>query len=105
MLTNPNNSSEQFQKDKLKLLSFSKNLLQLAEAKKWDELEVLQNQWQSMLDKMISDYGEKLEIIRPMLLDDAEKLSDLLGHSQKDLASDFSNAVKANQSIKKYVKF
>ncbi len=98
-------NAEQFHKDKLKLLSISKNLVQLAESQSWDELQVLQNQWQPMLEKMISLYGEKLEIIRPSLLEDAEKLQALLSNSQKDLVSDLSNAVKANQSVKKYVKY
>jgi len=96
-------NSQGLAREKLRLLSLSKNLVLLAEAQNWKELEVAQVQWQRVLQQAVGQYSEQLEGIRPTLLSDLERLQQLLADSQKHLVAEFSNSIKVNKSIQKYV--
>ncbi|WP_173271332.1 hypothetical protein [Thiosulfatimonas sediminis] len=90
-------------KDQLILLSHSKNMLLLAQQHKFAELEVLQKQWQPLLEKMLNRYGEQLNIVRAVLLEDAQQMERVLLASQAELGQHFLQSVKANKSVRKYV--
>ncbi|MBO1924523.1 hypothetical protein [Thiomicrorhabdus sp. 6S3-12] len=96
-------SSEQLRKDKLKLLSSSKNLLLLAEQDRFSELQVQQIQWQMLLEEMVAKHGAELEAIRPILQKDADQLQTLLEKKQAHLVQAFSKDLNANKSVRKYV--
>lgn len=96
-------SSEQLSKDKLKLLSSSKNLLLLAEQDRFSELQVQQMQWQMLLEEMVAKHGAALEAIRPILQKDADQLQTLLEKKQSNLVQSFSKDLNANKSVRKYV--
>ncbi|QKI89556.1 hypothetical protein [Thiomicrorhabdus xiamenensis] len=96
-------SPEQLRKDKLKLLSSSKNLLLLAEQDRFSELQIQQIQWQTLLEEMVTKHGVALEVIRPILQKDADQLQTLLEKKQANLVQAFSKDLNANKSVRKYV--
>ena len=97
--------SVQLQQDKLKLLSFSKNLLLLAEQENYTELKIQQGQWREFLERMIERYGQQLQVIAPMLQEDAKQLECLLNSKQSRVVDEFSSNLKANQAVRKFVQF
>lgn len=97
--------SVQLQQDRLKLLSFSKNLLLLAEQENYTELKIQQGQWREFLERMIEQHGQQLQVIAPMLQEDAKQLECLLNSKQSRVVDEFSSNLKANQAARKFVQF
>lgn len=93
----------QLEQDKLRLLSLSKKMLLLAEQQKVTELEVLQNQWQPLLEEMVALHGEALEPIRYSLLEDAKQLEMILVNNQNQLNGSLLKDLKTNQTARKFL--
>lgn len=93
-----------FEKDRLTMLATSQNLLILASQARWQELAVLQMQWNQLLSAMIEKHGAKLEPIRKILDADSQQLQKIVKASQATLAADFSKMNAQNKSIRKYLK-
>jgi len=93
------------EKAKLDLLALSQKMLVLAEAQDWSQLQAVQQQWERLLPSMLEKYGKEIEVIKPILLENTDQLKQLILASQQHLASELSQTLKQNKSVKKYVKY
>lgn len=89
---------------KLKLLSHSKNMLSMAENKDWQQLSELDSMWQKLLREADDKYGNELDIIGEALLDDNQKIQDILKSEQKKLSLERQKNTHSTSSIKQYLK-
>lgn len=95
--------------EKIKLLSESKNLLNLLDSEdRWQEFSVMNNAFQSSLKKSFDRFGDQLQSVYPELMKDNDLIQErvkqlqvnLLQNSQKDLKN-LKNAQAYFDSVKK----
>ncbi|QBZ83476.1 flagellar protein FliT [Hydrogenovibrio crunogenus] len=89
---------------KLNLLAHSKNMLNAAESRQWQELTELDHLWHPMLENAVEEYGEALSGIVEQILEDNEIIAKYLQEAQQETASEMQQDTHIAASIKEYLK-
>jgi len=96
--------SEDFELEKLKLLTLSQQRLQAAQAENWSQLRDLDLLWQSLLTESIQTHGQRLQPILEQLNKDNEALISLVDSGQQELSETRKKDSKKLSQVKQYLK-
>ncbi len=89
---------------KLKLLTYSKNMLDAAQKKDWNRFSDLESSWMNLLQSAVKRYGDELQQTGEELIKDNQKIQACMGREQKVLLEQLGKNTKNISSIKSYLK-
>lgn len=92
------------ERQKLTLLSHSKNMLMAAETQNWQRFMELDSTWQAQLSNAFNNHGAELDSIGEALLDDNKKIQKCIKKAQSELANDLQKNNQSLSSVKRYLK-
>lgn len=92
------------EKQKLTLLSHSKNMLNAALSEDWQRFSELDSVWQTQLKAAVDLYGLQLDSIGEQLLNDNETIQKKIKQAQALLASELQKNNQSHTSVKQYLK-
>lgn len=92
------------EKQKVMLLSHSKNMLNAAQANDWQRFSELDSVWQTRLEEAVSVYGAQLDSIGEQLLKDNELIQEKIKKAQAVLANELQQNSQSHTSVKQYLK-
>jgi len=92
------------EKQKLILLTHSKNMLNAAKSEDWQQFSALDSAWQDQLKAAVDIYGEQLNTISEQLLEDNQNIQQKIKFAQAKLANELQKNNKSHSSVKQYLK-
>jgi len=92
------------EKQKLTLLSHSKNMLNAAQSEDWQRFSELDSVWQNQLQIAVENYGSQLDSIGEQLLKDNENIQNYVKLAQAKLSNDLQKSSQSHSSVKQYLK-
>ena len=92
------------EKQKLILLTHSKNMLNAAKSEDWQQFSALDSAWQDQLKAAVDIYGEQLNTISEQLLEDNQNIQQKIKFAQAKLANELQQNNKSHSSVKQYLK-
>ena len=92
------------EKQKLTLLTHSKNMMNAVLAEDWQRFSELDSVWQSQLKTAVDTYGAQLDSIGEQLLKDNEAIQKKIKQAQAQLASQLQKSTQSHTSVKQYLK-
>ena len=80
-----------------------------AEKENWDEFETLHPIWNSQIDNCLAENSKKsfsknMQISIQSLIDDVDKIQQLIKNKMTKIEADFSASLKSNKAVKNYLK-
>jgi|GEM_PF-4348294 len=92
------------EKQKLILLTHSKNMVNAALSEDWQRFSELDSMWQMQLKTAVDTYGSQLDSIGEQLLKDNELIQKRIKQTQVKLASELQKNSQSHTSVKQYLK-
>lgn len=89
---------------RLRLISLSKQRLNMARNANWAELEALNNTWYNYLVEAQETFGSELDLVAEQLVNDNEELIKILAEEQNKVTQNFRNLENKLTKVREYFK-